>query len=90
MPRYSACSAVSFVSFTPSFEVQAGDLFVELLGQHVDAERVFVGFGPERDLREDLVGERVGHDERRMAGGAAEVHQAPSASRMIEWPSGKV
>jgi hypothetical protein len=39
--------------------VQARHLLVEVLRQHVDAERVLVGLGEQLDLREHLVGERV-------------------------------
>src|SRR6185437_1919588 len=56
-------------------EVKARDLFVELLRQDVDAGLVGVLVGPEVELRERLVGEAVGHYERRMAGGATEVHE---------------
>src|SRR5580658_1561988 len=56
-------------------EVKARDLFVELLRQDVDAGLVGVLVGPQIKLRERLVGEAVGHHERRMAGGAAEVHE---------------
>ena len=52
-------------------EVRAGDLLVELLGEHVHAEGELVGVRPEGDLGEDLVGEGAGHDERRVAGSAA-------------------
>lgn len=52
-------------------KVSTSDLLVELLGEHVDAERERRGVGPESDLGEDLVGERAGHDERGMAGGTA-------------------
>ena len=57
-------------------EMQAGDFLVELLGQPIDADGVRVPVLPEIDLRERLVGEAVRHDEPRMAGGAAEVHEA--------------
>jgi len=33
------------------------DLLVQLLGKHVDANRVFVVLGPQLDLSEDLIGE---------------------------------
>src|SRR5690606_14078303 len=38
-------------------EVQAGDLLVEVLGQHVDAGRVRVGLGEQLDLGQGLVRE---------------------------------
>ena len=50
-------------------EVCASDLLVELLGEHVDAERKLARVSPESDLGKDLVGERAGHDERGMTGG---------------------
>ena len=53
--------------------METGNFFVELLGKNVDSE--FVSFGGERDLGKSLVGERVGHDERRMAGGTAQVDE---------------
>lgn len=52
-------------------QVGTGNLLVELLGKHVDAERELLGGGPESDLSEDLVGERAGHDERGVTGGTA-------------------
>ena len=63
-------------------EVEGGDLFVEDLGEEVDVRLVTTGVlvvvavGPEFDLGEDLVAEGVGHDEGRVAGGAAEVDEA--------------
>lgn len=53
-------------------EVSAGDLLIEFLGEHVHAERELVWVRPESDLCEDLVGEGAGHDERGVAGSAAE------------------
>uniref|UniRef100_A0A1I8I4J5 RING-type domain-containing protein n=1 Tax=Macrostomum lignano TaxID=282301 RepID=A0A1I8I4J5_9PLAT len=55
-------------------QVSGGDLLVQLLGQEVDAQLVLLG--PQLDLGQHLVGERVGHHEAGMAVGAAEVHQA--------------
>ncbi len=57
-------------------EVQAGDFFVELLRQDGDADGAGVLVFPEVDLCEALVGEAVAHHEARVAGGAAEVHEA--------------
>ncbi len=57
-------------------EVQAGDFFVELLRQDGDADFAAVLGFPEFDLGECLVGEAVAHHEARVAGGAAEVHEA--------------
>lgn len=59
-------------------QVQASHLLVQLLWQHMHADRVFaILLGPQLDLAQHLVGERVGHDEARMAGGAAQIHQTP-------------
>ena len=57
-----------------AIQVQTGNFFVQLLGETVDADLAILVL-PEVDLGEHLVGEGVGHDEARMAGGAAEVHQ---------------
>jgi len=56
-------------------QMSAGDLLVELLGEHVDTNRELLGSGPEGNLGEDLVGERAGHDKGWVAGGASEVHE---------------
>lgn len=68
-------------------QVAASDLLVELLGQNVDTDGLAAG-GTELDvllaeglilgleegnLGQDLVGERAGHDERRVAGSTAKV-----------------
>ena len=66
-------------------QMQLGDLLVELLGEQVHLVGVLhlllvlaglVVRLAQLELGEGLVGERVGHDERRVAGGAAEVEQA--------------
>merc|ERR1740130_659987 len=66
-------------------KVQARDLLVELLRQQVHLVLVLalrlvlagvVVLAAGLQLRERLVGERVGHDERRVARGAAQVEQA--------------
>lgn len=48
--------------------MESSDLFVEFLRELVDVVFVFtsVSVGPEFDLGKSLVGERVGHDERRV------------------------
>merc|ERR1719209_788752 len=56
-------------------QVSFGDFLVELLGQHVDADLVLAGFGPEFDLGQDLVGKRVAHDEGGMTHSAAEIDE---------------
>ena len=58
-------------------KVEAGDLLVEVLGEEVDVLAVLLGGAllPELELGEDLVGERARHDERGVAGGAAEVEE---------------
>src|SRR5689334_13251253 len=60
---------------TERVQVQTGDLLVEVLRQHVDADRVLLGLREDLDLGQHLVGEGVGHHERRVAGCVAEVHQ---------------
>jgi len=60
-------------------EVEASDLLVEVLGEHLDGSLgVLLGaaLGPELDLSEGLVGEGGGHDERGVASGASEVDEA--------------
>ena len=57
------------------FDVDAGHLLVEVLGQPVDLVVVLVVLGPQLDLRDDLVGEAVAHHERRVSGGVAQVQQ---------------
>lgn len=44
-------------------QVAGRDLLVQLLGQHVDADRVLAGVGPEVNLSENLVGEGAAHHE---------------------------
>src|SRR5882757_8071 len=58
-------------SDTKRIQVQAGDLFVEVLRQRVDADRVLLKLREQLDLGNRLVGERIGHDEARVAGGVA-------------------
>jgi hypothetical protein len=55
------------------FQMCARDLLVKRLGQHVHAQRELFGCRPQGDLREDLVGERAGHDEGGVARCAADV-----------------
>ena len=54
----------------------ASDLLIELLGKDVDAERELLRGSPEGDLGKNLVGERAGHDERRVTSSASEVDKA--------------
>lgn len=54
-------------------EVCAGDLFIELLGEHVNAERELLGGSPQRDLSKDLVCKGARHDKGRVTSGTAEV-----------------
>ena len=58
-------------------EVQARDLLVEVLGEHVHAPLVLVVLGEQLDLGDRLVGEGVAHHEARVARRVAEVQQAP-------------
>ena len=53
----------------------AGNLLVKFFGEHVDTKRELLGSGPEGNLGKDLIGERAGHDEGRVASGAPEVHK---------------
>jgi hypothetical protein len=50
-----------------------GDFLIELLGQDVDTDGPGLGVGPQSELSKDLVGEGVGHDERRMASSTTKV-----------------
>jgi hypothetical protein len=56
-------------------QVRASDLLVKFLGEHVDTKRELLRSGPESNLGEDLIGERAGHDEGWVAGGASEVDE---------------
>lgn len=60
---------------TDVFKMGQGNLFIKLLGKHVDTEWVFVALGPQLNLSKDLVSERVGHDKARMTHGAAKVDE---------------
>src|SRR3954447_1683541 len=57
-------------------EVQARDLLVEVLGQHVDLLVVLLGLREQLDLGDRLVREGVRHHEGRVTGRVAEVQQA--------------
>lgn len=46
-----------------------------LLWQHVNAQLVLGGFGPQLNLRQNLVGERVAHDKAGVTVSAAQVDQ---------------
>src|SRR5882724_7858220 len=56
-------------------EVQAGHFFIQVLRQHIDLVLVIAMVGPKLDLGQGLVGERIAHYERRVAGSASQVHQ---------------
>jgi hypothetical protein len=56
--------------------VGTGDLLVQSLGQDVYSDGVSLGLGPELDLGQGLVGERTGHDERRVSSGTSQVDQS--------------
>ncbi len=56
-------------------EVQAGDFFVELLGQHAHGGASFSPALPEGDLRKHLICKAVAHHEGGVARGAAEVDE---------------
>src|ERR1043165_3147972 len=72
------------------FEVQAGDFFVQFLGQAINRRFVFVAIGPEAQLGEDLVGEGVGHDEAGMTFGAAEIDEAALGEQVNAAVAGQV
>jgi hypothetical protein len=56
-------------------QVRAGNFFIQLLGKNVNTNGPLLGFGPESNLGQNLVGERVGHDERRMTSGTTQVNE---------------
>jgi len=58
--------------------MEAGDLLVQVLGEHVDLVVVLgrVLLLPEFELSDDLVGEGHGHDETGVASGATQVEEA--------------
>ena len=58
-----------------SLELQAGDVFVEFLRQHVYANGVLFVMQPQFDLSENLVGERGAHHVRGVTRTAAQIHQ---------------
>src|SRR5258705_1207288 len=58
-------------------ELQARDLLVERLGEDVHADRILRGVAVELDLRQHLVREGRAYHVARVAGAAAEVHEAP-------------
>ena len=49
--------------------------WLHLLGQEMHADFVLIGLGPQFNLSEDLIGERVAHDEARVAHSTAQVHE---------------
>ena len=55
--------------------MQAGDLFIQLFGQNVYTRGIGFALGPQFQLRQNLVGERRAHHERRVACGVAKVQQ---------------
>ena len=58
------------------FQVQAGDLFIQMLRQHADLV-VIVGMTAEQFyLGQHLIGKGIGHHKARVSGGAAQIHQA--------------
>ena len=46
-----------------------------LFGEHVNTDWIFLGLCPEFNLSQDLVGEGVTHDKRRMSHGTAKVYK---------------
>ena len=55
-------------------QMQTRDFFVEFFRQHVNTNLVGVAIFPEVELRQDLVGKGVGHDEARVTRGTAKVY----------------
>ena len=49
--------------------------WLHLLGQEMHADFVLIGLGPQFNLSEDLIGERVAHDEARVAHSTAQVNE---------------
>jgi len=63
---------------TQRTQVKTGDLLVQVLGEDVDLSAlvlVSVLVSPQLNLSQGLVGERRGHDERRVTSGATQVQQ---------------
>ena len=58
---------------TQLVQMSTGNFFVKLLGQDVDTKGPFTRLSPQGNLSQDLVGERVGHDEGRMASSTTQV-----------------
>ena len=56
-----------------SSNMREGDLFIQLLGKHVDTHGVLGGVAPELNLGQDLVGEGAGHDKAGVTHGTAKV-----------------
>lgn len=49
-------------------DMGTGNFLIQLLGEHVDAQRELFRSGPECNLGQDLVGEGARHDERGVTG----------------------
>lgn len=62
--------------YSDFFQVQACDFLVKLLRQQVYLIRVGILVGPQVDLRQSLISERIAHHKARMTSGTAQVHQA--------------
>ena len=61
---------------TDAIQVQPRDFLIQVLRQYVHLIVVIVTVLPKLNLCQNLVGERVGHDETRVAGAQPKVHQA--------------
>jgi len=55
--------------------MKTSNFFVQMFGKEVNPERIFLRCLPESELRQNLVGEREGHYERRVTGGTSKVHK---------------
>lgn len=60
---------------TELLQVETSNLLIELLGQEVNSDGVLGSLGPEGNLGQNLVGERAGHDERRVSSGTSQVDE---------------
>ena len=68
-------------------QMQARDLFIQMLGQDVDVVLVVLAVLPKLDLRQHLVGEARRHHEGRVAGGIAEALITTAAGLCVAIPT---
>jgi hypothetical protein len=61
---------------TDLVQMETGNLLIQMFGQNIDLDSSYSSpLRPELHLRKDLVGEGSRHDEARVTGGVAEIHQ---------------